>query len=92
MSEWRQGRFYTRNGRQTGMGPVQPNRALEHAQAGSGLCSGSVLHEPARVEPGQGLEPARRMSEETRAARALRQGSSLNLLIDPRYQVLKGRT
>ena len=37
----------------------------------------SVLHEPARVEPGHGLEPARRMSEETRAARALQQGSSL---------------
>ena len=67
----------------------------------------SVLHEPARAEPDHGLEPARRMSEETRPARALRQGScladigswgkaragsSLNLLIDPRYQMIKGRT
>jgi len=52
----------------------------------------SVYHEPTRVEPDHGLDPARLMSKETRAARALPQGSSLNLLVGARYHLLKGRT
>jgi len=71
-----------------------------------GKMRSSVYHEPTRVEPDHGLDPARLMSKETRAARALPQGSSLeyigswgrarvglslNLLIDTRYHLLKGR-
>jgi len=67
----------------------------------------SVYHEPTRVKPDHGLDPARLMNNETRAARSLlqgssleyigswgkaRAGSSLNLLIDTRYRLLKGRT
>jgi len=45
-------------------------RPLEH----------SVYHEPTRVKPDHGLDPARLMGSETRAARSLPQGSSLEYI------------
>ena len=48
----------------------------------------NVYHEPAQVEPDHGLEPDIYIGSWEKA----RAGSSLNLLKNPRYRMLKGRT